>query len=252
MTDQRSFLYLHMKEIKYRMLSFAVSFILCSIVCFEYYLDLSFLFISPTVELLKGETIQLIYTSPSEAFATSVYWCLFLSAYICFNVFLLHIYSFFHTSLTLKEKQFMRKVITLCAFLWNFSILFSFKVLIPIAIAFFSAFETSSEFVNLAMMGKISEYQSFYIWVTNVTTFICELPFVIFILMYYNVIDILILIKFRKIFYITSFIVAAIITPPDVIYQIMLASCIIILYEMVIVYELYNKTTRSSSMHDLL
>ena len=51
--------------------------------------------------------------------------------------------------------------------------------------------------------------------------------------------------RLRKILYFSFFIIATFITPPDVIYQLITGICMVILYELILIYILLKKEFRN-------
>jgi len=51
--------------------------------------------------------------------------------------------------------------------------------------------------------------------------------------------------RLRKILYFSFFVIATFITPPDVIYQLITGICMVILYELILIYILLKKEFRN-------
>ena len=83
---------------------------------------------------------------------------------------------------------------------------------------------------KLAPMFKASEYFGFLLKISLAFGFVFELPVISFVLSYMGLIDASFLIKNSRYAIVLIFIVAAILTPPDVISQTMMALPMLLLY----------------------
>jgi sec-independent protein translocase protein TatC len=105
---------------------------------------------------------------------------------------------------------------------------FGYFILSPLCVQFAGTFELSSKIVNLP---SISSYMSMIVMTTFYTGLLFELPVVIYLLTRVGAIGPAFLRKYRKHAIVIVLIIAAIITPPDVISQMIVSIPIMILYE---------------------
>ena len=114
-------------------------------------------------------------------------------------------------------------------------ILFSYFILSPISINFFhqisNEFSNSDTSVVMPQLYSLNSYYSYVIRLSLICGIIFELPVLINILVYIGVLNIDRLKKIRRYLYLSFFIIAAILTPPDVVSQFLIAIPLICLYE---------------------
>jgi sec-independent protein translocase protein TatC len=89
--------------------------------------------------------------------------------------------------------------------------------------------------LHLTMEARVSEYINLVIVFIAAFGFTFQMPILLVIMLHLGIIDLCTLMKNRKLAIVASFIIAAIITPPDVVSQLMLAIPMIIFYEVSII-----------------
>lgn len=82
---------------------------------------------------------------------------------------------------------------------------------------------------------RVTEYLSFYILIYYITVLIGQAFVLVFLMIDALEKKLLFIKKTRKIFYLSFFLLATLVTPPDVISQIFLGSFFIIFYELIII-----------------
>ena len=242
MIYQNIILFQHMYELKYRSLYLLLCFILTFFVSYEFATEIIYILIKP---LLINKVEHLIYTNITEAFFTFLNISLMSSLIIIIPFFFYQVYFFLLPGIYIYERDKLLNIL-----LFNFisivlSIILCYKVLIPIAWSFFLDFDTStsSEIFKIAFEGKINEY------ITIVQTLIisciicCQLPLFLFTLLKFKVITVNLLTYFRPMSVILCFLVGAMLSPPDVISQIILAIPLYIFYEISILFGLYIRNS---------
>ena len=107
-------------------------------------------------------------------------------------------------------------------------VLFAYFITVPFMLRFLIAFSTD---VAVSASISIQEYMSFLLMVFTIFGVIFELPVLSVILTALGVVRPTWLMKARRAMIVAIFFVAAIITPPDIVSQVMVAIPIIALYE---------------------
>ena len=132
------------------------------------------------------------------------------------------------TALTVREKQLSNWILPVAIGLFGIGIVFSYFLVLPAAVRFFMGFATD----ELQPMFSIGQYMDFVLSFVLPFGFIFELPLILIILGYFNLITSRFLKTKRKIFILISFIIGAVISPtPDMFSQTMIALPMILLYE---------------------
>ena len=233
----------HIKELKCRMGYICFSTILTFLLTYCYSLELFYLFTKPLINLkIDHFEYSLIYTNITEAFFT--YLNLSLCVSFVFSVlFLIHQVIYFLTpGLYIKETLFLiktKKIIFLISFI---SVLITYFFMIPLIWYFFLSNDTSNTIysMNIHFEGKLSEYIFALLKVFFSIFCLFMSPLILFIILKLKILSLSILIKQRKIALILIFLFGALLSPPDIISQVLLAIPLFISYELIIIINIYN------------
>jgi sec-independent protein translocase protein TatC len=234
----------HIKEFKYRMAYVVISGILTFFVAYIYSLELFYFFAKPLINLkVEDFEYSLIYTDITEAFFTYLNLSLYISITFSF-LFLIHQITFFLIpGLYSKEAKLVKKIKYIIYFSCIISTIITYFLMIPFIWHFFISNETSNTIssMNIHFEGKLNEY--IYILLRVFFSILCVFisPLILFILVRLKIVSLNILINQRKIAFILIFILGALLSPPDVISQILLAIPLCISYELIIFIILFNK-----------
>ena len=229
---------IHTIELKYRFYSLILSFFLSLSLIFHYNYDCLYLFISYIHQISQGEIFHLIYTSPMEAFISSLSLSFSLSFYLIIPNLFIHAYLFFLQGMQLQEKKQIRKILIFIYFSYLSTIILTILYFIPLIISFSSQYENVNGTYIISMMGKLQDYQSFFIRLLYLTLIINLFPVILVISIKLKWLSIHTLMKYRRWYYFLTLIIGAIITPPDLIYQIILALFFILFYEIFLFFSL--------------
>ena len=206
----------HLSELRKRLIIMAVAVVIGTCISY-YYVDL-------LLEILLKPAGKLYYMRPTEAFFTYM-----KVSVVGGLVIILHqIWLFVKPALTVREKQLSNWILPVAIGLFGIGIVFSYFLVLPAAVKFFMGFATD----ELQPMFSIGQYMDFVLSFVLPFGFIFELPLILIILGYFNLITSRFLKTKRKIFILISFIIGAVISPtPDMFSQTMIALPMILLYE---------------------
>jgi sec-independent protein translocase protein TatC len=125
--------------------------------------------------------------------------------------------------------------------------MFGYFIVFPFGFQFFLGYAT--EFIK--PMPSVKEYFSFSTSMLFAFGFIFELPLFMFFLSVLGLVTHKTLRKYRKFAILGSFVVAAILTPPDVVSQCLMAGPLCILYEIgILVAYLFGKKPKEPIVED--
>jgi sec-independent protein translocase protein TatC len=127
-----------------------------------------------------------------------------------------------------KEKRNAVKFIVISSLLFFLGVLFGYFVLTPLSLNFLSTFTVSDVIKNDI---NVNSYIGTVKTTTLATGLIFELPIIIYFLSTLGLVTPSFLREYRKWAYVIILIIAAIVTPPDVISQVIVTIPLIILYE---------------------
>jgi sec-independent protein translocase protein TatC len=155
------------------------------------------------------------------------------------------IWAFVKPGLKQNEKSVAKGIVFYVTILFFTGILFGYFIVAPLTVQFFGAYQISKDIQNIF---TISSYLSTILSTVFYTGLLFLLPVVAYIFTRLGVITPVFLKKYRKHAIVGVLILAAAITPPDVISQIIVAIPIVLLYEIGIIVSLrvHNKMKKES------
>lgn len=157
-----------------------------------------------------------------------IWTCITVGFIIGFPFILWEIWKFISPALYEKEKKYAVLFIVVSSLLFFLGVLFGYFLITPLSVYFFGSFSASPEIVN---EFNLESYTGMIKTSVLASGLIFELPILIYFLTKLGLVTPDSLRKYRKYTLIIVLILAAIITPPDVISQIIVAIPIMLLYE---------------------
>ncbi len=176
---------------------------------------------------LDARNIPLVFLELTEPFFTYLRIGLYAALFLSFPYLLGQIWLFVRPALFSKERNAIWPFILFSCPLFVGGGLFGYFVVIPYGYDFFLGFENKFTLPSLSM----ASYLSLTIHLLFAFGLIFELPTVSFILTRLGIINAAWLRENRKYSLVVIFITAAVLTPPDVFTQTLMAGPLIILYE---------------------
>jgi sec-independent protein translocase protein TatC len=173
-------------------------------------------------------TDNLISLKPTQQLMNAIWSSLILGIILSFPYLVWELWRFISPGLTSKEVKSSKGFIFIASFLFFCGIAFSFYVIAPISIHFLYNYKISELIQNNFTL------ESHIGLVTNMllgVSILFELPVLIYFLTKIGLVTPEFLKKYRKHSLVVVLILAAIITPPDVASQVIVAIPILILYE---------------------
>lgn len=151
---------------------------------------------------------------------------------LAFPVILWEFWKFFKPALRSNERQHARGAVFAASMLFFTGVLFGYYLLAPLSVHFLSSYEISPDVVNQI---NVRSYIGTLSSICLATGLIFELPIITYFLTKIGIVTPSFLVKYRKHAIVVIFIIAAIITPPDVFSQALVSIPLLILYEVGIV-----------------
>lgn len=182
-------------------------------------------------------TQRLIYTDLTEAFFTYMKVAFFTGLFISFPLILLQIWLFIAPGLYKNERKYFIPFFVATPMLFYLGGALVYYVVLPIAWTFFLSFQSSGAETGLPIQleARVSDYLNLVMVLVFAFGLAFELPVLLMLLARAGLVTAAFLRKRRKYAIIAAFIIAAPLTPPDVISQTCLAVPLIILYELSII-----------------
>ncbi len=164
----------------------------------------------------------------SGQFSADIWTAIWVGFIVGFPYVLYELWKFISPGLYEKERKNSRGFIFIASFLFFLGVLFGYYVVAPLSINFLGTYQVSELVLNEFDLDS-------YIGTVRSAVIACgvifELPIIIYFLTKVGLVTPEILKKYRKIALVVVLIVSAVITPPDVASQIIVAIPIIILYQ---------------------
>lgn len=216
----------HLEELRTRLIKILIASALGFAVCYWMSEWLFSLLMKPLLDALPGKT--LIFTGVTEGFFTYLKVGIIAGIFLAAPYIIYQIWAFVAPGLFKREKKILIPISIISAVFFVGGALFGYFVVFPFGFQFLIG-KFSSDVIQA--MPSIKEYLSLATKMLIAFGVIFELPLVIFVLARIGIVDHKFLRKYRKYAILGAFIVGAILTPPDVITQLMMAGPLIVLYE---------------------
>ena len=234
----------HLIELRSRLLWSGAAFLLCFLVCYHFSTQIYSFLAEPLAHILEqrtGTPRRLIYTALYEAFFTYLKVAFFGAAFLSFPVIATQLWLFVAPGLYRSEKRAFMPFLAATPILFVMGASLAYYFVFPFAWRFFLSFETPNGAGGLPIQleAKVSEYLDLVMKLIFAFGIAFELPVGLTLLAKVGIVSSRSLRKMRRYAYVGMFIVAAILTPPDVITQTGLAVPLIVLYEISILAAKY-------------
>ena len=215
----------YLSEFKNRFILLFITWISVIFVSYFYKETLLFLLVEPDLFNtfnMSSPLYYFIFTDILEIFSVYIQLILFLSSQILFLYFLYHFFTFLSSGLFFFEYLYLSFVLKTVIVIWSLSVLLSKYVLIPLTWNFFISFKSLSS-ITLHFEAKLNEYLNFYISFYYLCIFYGQIfTLLLFFLFYLNT-SISVIKKFRKLYYYLVFIISTLISPPEILSQILIS-----------------------------
>lgn len=232
----------HLEFVRLRLIRAALYFVGASVVGFS---------LTPFVmDLLVGEgkVRGLIFLSPAEAFFARFKLALTIGLLIGLPFILYQAWGLIEPALDSSKKKLVWILIPTAYFLFVGGVLFSFIWVLPVALQFLLGFGEAS---GLVAEISVANYISFLIGLLLPFGLVFQLPVIIVFLTRLGIIQPEKLASQRKYVVLIAFVIGAVLTPPDVITQVMLAVPLLALFELsLLVARLIQPKERDGSNSD--
>jgi len=212
----------HLGELRKRLLVSAIIFVGVGFACFPFAPALASFLMHPAAH------IQFVYTSPSELFISYTRIALGLSLAISLPVLIYEAWAFINPAFVKASSRSLFLALVAGGVLFIIGAVFSFVVVLPMTLRFFLSYSLP----GVKPLYSVSEYFSFIVSLGLSFGAAFELPLVSAALGVMGLISSAFLKSGRRYAVLVILIVAAILSPPDVMSQVLLAIPMYGLYEL--------------------
>lgn len=209
----------HLEELRKRIIVYLIVFIVLA--------GLSFNFSKKIAVYLLSRAGETIFLSPSEGFLLHLKIALLSGFLVSLPILFFQAWSFLAEALDKKETALVKVFFIMSLFLFFIGGAFSYIIILPVALKFLLSFQNPF----MKAMLSANQYFNFLCMLTITFGFVFELPLIIVFLTKMNIIEPATLVRLRRHALVLIFFIAAVLTPPDVLTQFLMAIPLIILYE---------------------
>lgn len=226
----KSSVYYHVKEFKLRTCYLGFSFLITFFICYYYSFEILYLFVKPFLNYEKN----FIFTDLTEAFYTTIQLNLIVSISILIPFIIYNIWCFFIPSTFLEERKKYNFFFSAIIISLVMSACFIFFFLLPELYKFLLHFEINTSFMIIQLEARIQSYVQLACNIFFLSSIIFQIPLFFFIAFEYGLLTIDFLIKNRSQVLFMNLLLAAFISPPDLLTQIVLAICFQLAFEILL------------------
>ncbi|MDW7649902.1 MAG: twin-arginine translocase subunit TatC [Bacillota bacterium] len=221
----------HLEELRKRLIICVASLAVTTIIALIYVELLRSILIRPAGD------IQLIFISPPEALMADFRLALIAGIGLALPVLVYQLIAYLLPALEKNEKKLIIPGVFAVVLFFAAGVSFAYYVVFPFAVRFFLTFATES----IQPMFTVSNYLSFATNFIFAFGIVFQMPLLFFVLGSLNIVTPAFLRKSRKFALLIIVIASAILTPPDVVSQIMMAIPLMGLYEIGILMVVFSQ-----------
>ena len=236
----------HLNEMRWRLVRCLIAAAVGFCVCWAFVEPIFAVLVKPLLAVLPDGGNAMYSTMP-EAFFIRMFVACIAGVFLASPVIFYQIWAFISPGLYEEEKLFIVPVAIISAVFFVGGALFCYYIVFPFAFQFFMSYNTE----QIRVMPRISDYVDFVLKLLIAFGLIFEMPLFAFFLSRMGVLTAAMMRQAPRYAILGIFIVAAILTPPDVLSQLLMAVPMLVLYEIsVIVAAVFGKKKKTAEPAD--
>lgn len=241
-THPKQHLLEHITELRNRLLWAVGALVIGTMISYHFSKDIYGFLVKPLADAMgEGANQRMIYTDLTEAFFTYLKVSMFAGGFFTFPFLILQIWLFVSPGLFPKERKAVIPFLVASPTLFILGGALVYYLVLPLAWKFFLGFQSSADETVLPIMleAKVGDYLNLVMVLIFAFGISFQMPVVLSFMAKAKLITAKTLVSKRRYAIVGIFVVAAILTPPDVISQFSLAVPLLALYEISILLVRY-------------
>ncbi len=212
----------HISELRKRLIIIGFLILAGSLISYKYIQTIV------DIIILPAENLEFIYLSPPELFMAYIKIALLMGVVVSLPLTLGQVWIFVKPGLKKKEKKYIIFSLLMGLVFFGVGVVFAYFVIVPLTIKFFVQVQVD----QITPLFSFENYIGFVLSLLLSFGLVFELPLLISLLSILGLIKTETLKKYRKVVIIVIFTLSAVLTPPDVLSQVLMGVPMLGLFEL--------------------
>ena len=240
----------HLVELRSRLIKALIAFVVMFFVCFAGAKHIYNILVQPYVWAVGTGNAHMVYTHALEFLFTQIQVAVFGAGFLAFPVIATQIYKFVAPGLYKNERGAFLPYLVATPILFFIGAMVVYFVAMPLVMRYSVSMQQLGQVEGtpeIQFLPKVNEYLSLIMTLIFAFGICFQLPVVLTLLARAGIIDSAFLKSKRRYAIVIVFVIAAVLTPPDVISQVALAVPTLLLYEGSIIAVVMTERKRAAA-----